>query len=105
MQKRWRLPKQTLFTGEMKCGNLREIAIPRNIQQLRNLCFKVLSEMVNLQMGCLIYISLLMDVRPRKIETYPDFVCILGLKNIMEEMDRVLQLNEVGQLLSLSLLF
>ena len=36
----------------------------RNVQQLRNLRFKVLSEMVNLQMGRLIYISLHMDVRP-----------------------------------------
>lgn len=29
-------------TGEIKCDDLRDISIPRNIQQLRNLRFRVL---------------------------------------------------------------
>ena len=42
-----------------------------------------------------------MDVRPILYGSiFQHLICILGLKEIMEEMDRVLQLNEVGQLLS-----
>ena len=39
---------------EMKSDNLMEITIPRNIQQLRNLRFKVCSEKGKINMGCLI---------------------------------------------------
>ena len=42
-----------------------------------------------------------MDVRPILYGSiFPHLICILGLKEIMEEMDRVLQLNKVEQLLS-----
>ena len=42
-----------------------------------------------------------MDARPILYGSiFPHLICILGLKEIMEEMDRLLQLNEVGQLLS-----
>ena len=89
--------------GEMKCGDIREIAIPRNIQQLRNLRFKVLSENGKCTDGLSNLHKFAYGRETNfiwKIETYPDLICILGLKDIMEEMDRVLQLNEVGQLLS-----
>ena len=89
--------------AEMKCGDLREIAIPRNMQQLRNLRFKVLSENGKCSDGLSNLHKLAYGGETNfiwRIETYPNLICILGLRDIIAEMDRVLQLNEVGQLLS-----
>ena len=69
---------------EMKCGDLKEITIPRSVQQLRDNGKSPdgLSNLHTLAYG--------RDTNfIWKIETYPDLICILGLKEIMEEMDRV----------------
>ena len=91
----------------MKSDDLREITIPRNIQQLRNLHFKVLSKKGTSTDGLSNLHELAYGVTNSiwKIETYPDFICTLGLKDIMEEMDRILWLNEVRQLLSYNTTF
>ena len=89
--------------GEMKSGDLKKIATPRNVQQLRNLRFKALSDNGKVPDGLSNLHALAYECETNfiwKIETYPDLICVIGLKEIMEEMDRVLQLKEEGQLLS-----
>ena len=88
--------------AKMKSGDLKEITIPRNIQQLRNLRFKVLTKNgVSRDALCNLH-EFAYDVTNFiwKIETHPDLICIFGLQDIMEEMDRILQLKKVEHLLS-----
>ena len=64
----------------MKCGDLREIAIPRNIQQLRNLCFKVPSENGKCTDGLSNLHKLAYGCETNfiwKRETYPDLISMI----------------------------
>ena len=40
-----------------------------------------------------------------KITSYPDLECIMGMKDMIDKLDRVLQLKELGQLLSYNTTF
>lgn len=75
---------------------------PRNMKQLRNLRFKHLhqtriskDELYNLH-----EIAYDTPGYVHKISTFPDLVCVCGLQEILDEADKVLMLQEEGQLLS-----
>ena len=83
----------------MKSANI--ITVPRNIQQLRYLKFKQNSEKRISRDGICNLHDLAYNVPfVWKIISYPDLECILGMKDMIDELERVLQLKEVGQLLS-----
>ena len=80
---------------------------PRNMKQLRNLRFKHLhptriskDELYNLH-------EIAYDTPGfvQKIATFPDLVCVCGLQEILDEADKVLMLEERGQLLSYDMTF
>ena len=78
------------------------VCIPRNMQQLRTIRHKQLNhqhissdELYNLH-------ELAYDIPGfvHKINTFPDLTCVCGLKELLDEADKVLMLNETQQLLS-----
>ena len=78
------------------------LAVPRNIQQMRNLCFKVVNRN-RISHDALYNLNEIAYDVPGfiwKITTHPDLVCVCGLKQLFEEMDRVLLLKGVGLILS-----
>lgn len=82
--------------------------IPRNIQQLRNLRLKVLNEKHIFHDSLYNLHEIAYDVPGYiwKLSTHPDLVCVCALKEILEEMDRVLLLkDDCGQILSYNTTF
>ena len=75
---------------------------PRNIQQLRNLRFKKLKQSRISQDALYNLHEIAYDIPGFiwKITTFPDLVCICGLQEIVDELDRVLVLDPSSQLLS-----
>ncbi len=78
------------------------VNLPRNMKQLRNLCYKHLNQtrisrdaMYNLH-------EIAYDIPgfTWKITTFPDLTYICGLQEILEEADNVISLRSTGQLLS-----
>ena len=76
--------------------------LPRNLKQLQNLRFKNLkqSRISRDDLYNLHEISYDINGFVHKIITYPDLTCICGLDAILNEINKVLQLKDVGQLLS-----
>ena len=75
---------------------------PRNIKQLRNLRFQHLKQ-CRLSQDALYNIHEIAYDNPGfvwKITTFPDLICICGLQEILDELDRVLVLHSPSQLLS-----
>ena len=80
------------------------VTTPRNMKQLRNLRHKQLQQsrichddIYNLAYDIPGYV--------KKIMTFPDLVCICGVQEVLEEMDRVLLLGSNEQLLSYDTMF
>ena len=75
---------------------------PRNIQQLRNLRFKHLNQTRISQDALYNLHEIAYDIPGFiwKINTFPDLVCVCGLQEIVNELDRVLVLDTSSQLLS-----
>ena len=74
---------------------------PRNVQQLRNLRFKELKRSRISQDALYNLHEIAYDIPGFiwKITTFPDLVCICGLQEILDEVDRVLVLDPSSQLL------
>ena len=78
------------------------LCVPRNVQQLRNLCFGVINSK-HLSRDSLYSLNELgydMHGFIWKLTTLPDLVCVCGLPEMLEEFDRVLLLGDCGQVLS-----
>ena len=75
------------------------VTTPRNMKQLR---YKHLNQRQISRDALYNKHELAYDIPGfiRKITTYPDLVCICGLQEILEEANKVLQLNSPSQLLS-----
>ena len=75
---------------------------PRNIQQLQNLRFKHLNQTRISQDALYNLHEIAYDIPGFiwKINTFPDLVCVCGLQEIVNELDRVLVLDTSSQLLS-----
>ena len=78
------------------------VQTPRNMKQLRNLRFKHLQQSRISQDALYSMHELAYDIPGFiwKITTFPDLVCICGLQELLEELDRVLLLDPHSQLLS-----
>ena len=76
--------------------------IPRDMKQLRNLRYQQLQQSRISKDDLYNLHEIAYDVSGFvwKIITFPDLVCIFGLKEILEEFDKVLQLEHGSQLLS-----
>ena len=78
------------------------VELPRNLKQLTNLRFKCLNQS-RISRDALFNIHEIAYDNPGfiwKITTYPDLLCIIGMQEILEEVDRVLSLKDNHQLLS-----
>lgn len=93
--------KQEVAT--MKCEPaLVPVKTPRNLKQLRNLRFKSLKNS-RISRDALFNIHEIAYDIPGfvwKVTTFPDLICICGLQEILEEVDRVITLDDRLQLLS-----
>lgn len=88
--------------AQIKNSESMPITLPRNMQQMRNLRFKQIKEK-RISSDAIYNLHELAYSVPgfvRKIVTYPNLICVCGLEEIVEEMNRILLLNENGQLLS-----
>ena len=76
--------------------------IIRNMKQLRNLRYQQLQQSRISKDDLFNLHEIAYDVTGYvwKIFTFPDLVCIFGLKEILDEFDKVLQLEHSSQLLS-----
>ena len=76
--------------------------IPRNMKQLRNLRYQQLQQSRISKDDLFNLHEIAYDVSDYvwKIFTFPDLVCIFGLKEILDKFDKVLQLKHSSQLLS-----
>ena len=87
----------------MKCEpSAVPVHTPRNIQQLRNLRFKHLKQS-RISQDTLYNLHEIAYDLPGfiwKITTYPDLLCICGLQEVVDEVDKVLVLDPSCQLLS-----
>ena len=78
------------------------VCTPYNIQQLRNLRFKHFNQTRISQDALYNLHEIAYDIPGFiwKISTFPDLVCICGLQEIVDELNRVLVLDPSSQLLS-----
>ena len=78
------------------------LGLPRNVQQLRNLRFRVINSK-HLSRDSLYNLHELGYDIPGfvwKVTTLPDLACVCGMQEMLEEFDRVLLLGDCGQVLS-----
>ena len=83
-------------------ANLVPVQTPRNTKQLRNLRFQQLQQ-TRLSQDALYNLHEIAYDLPGfvwKIVTFPDLICVCGLQEILDELDRVLLLDSPSQLLS-----
>ena len=88
--------------GVACCPESAPVYTPRNIKQLRNLRHKHLNQM-RISHDTLYNIHEIAYDTPGfiwKITTFPDLLCICGLKEILDEFNRVLLIDSKAQLLS-----
>lgn len=88
----------SLYSGSVKMQS----QIPRNMKQLCNLRYQQLQQSRISKDDLFNLHEIAYDVSGYvwKIFTFPDLVCIFGLKEILDEFDKVLQLEHSSQLLS-----
>ena len=78
------------------------VKLPQNIKQLRNLRYKSLHRSRISHDSLYNIHELAYDINGFiwKITTYPDLICIFGMKELLDELDKVLILDSEHQLLS-----
>ena len=89
--------------ASMSCDNTKVATeMPRNIKQLRNLRFDYLHKSRLSKDGLYNIHDIAYDIPGFvwKIITFPDLVVIFGLKELLDELDKVLLLDSTNQLLS-----
>ena len=87
----------------MNCkSNAVPVQTPRNIKQLRNLRFKHLQQSRLSQDALYNLHEIAYDIPGFvwKITSFPDLICICGLQEILDELDKVLVLDSPSQMLS-----
>lgn len=83
-------------------SNIVPVHTPRNMKQLRNLRFKQLAQSRLSQDALYNLHEIAYDIPGFvwKITSYPDLICVCGLQEILNELDRVLLLDSSAQILS-----
>jgi len=78
------------------------VEAPRNVKQLQNLQFKHFHQSRISQDALFNLHEIAYDIPGFvwKINTYPDLVCVCGLQEVVQDVDRVLMLDSSSQLLS-----
>ena len=91
-----------VYKKEVSSGSGDLVSMPRNMKQLRNLRFEHLSNCRISQDALYNLHEIAYDIPGFvwRITSFPDLVCIIGLQEVLNEMDRVLLLETNNQLIS-----